>query len=182
MSTVDFTVDSDSEEEEVEGIDLVTPRVGSSITNSNARNTSSSADLGRLLPNRDGKSKVWKHYKRYENNRNVCVCNHCEKLITITKGSTTGLKSHLKTKHNEVYRSEIQEEADNAVEERNSNGKRPSSSILNFTTVCPDYEESLVDWVADTYQPIRACLRPSYRRMMRASNPKCPIVGKDLAD
>jgi len=113
---VDFTADSDSDSDkdlQEEGIDIVTPRIASSITNTNTNSSKrGTGDLGKLLPNTDGKSKVWNHYKRYENDRNQCVCNHCGKQITISKCSTTGLKSHIRTKHSELYRTEIQEDAD----------------------------------------------------------------------
>eukprot|EP00600_Ochromonadales_sp_CCMP1393_P002253 CAMPEP_0174988662 /NCGR_PEP_ID=MMETSP0004_2-20121128/20261_1 /TAXON_ID=420556 /ORGANISM="Ochromonas sp., Strain CCMP1393" /LENGTH=85 /DNA_ID=CAMNT_0016241925 /DNA_START=268 /DNA_END=526 /DNA_ORIENTATION=+ len=58
---VDFTADSDSDSDkdlQEEGIDIVTPRIASSITNTNTNSSKrGTGDLGKLLPNTDGSRK-----------------------------------------------------------------------------------------------------------------------------
>jgi hypothetical protein len=44
------------------------------------------------------RSWVWNHFT-FDSNTKKAQCNHCQALITINKGSTSGLISHVKSKH-----------------------------------------------------------------------------------
>ena len=44
------------------------------------------------------RSWVWQHFK-FEDTVKKAKCNYCKTLISCNKGSTTGLSSHLKSKH-----------------------------------------------------------------------------------
>jgi len=43
-------------------------------------------------------SWVWNHFT-YDNTVKKARCNHCRTLITNSKGSTSGMSSHMKSKH-----------------------------------------------------------------------------------
>lgn len=43
-------------------------------------------------------SWIWNHFI-YDNNVKKARCNHCKTLISNNKGSTSGMSSHLKSKH-----------------------------------------------------------------------------------
>lgn len=43
------------------------------------------------------RSKVWEHYTRTKENRDLCICHYCKKnLACPTKSGTSNLKNHLK--------------------------------------------------------------------------------------
>lgn len=60
-----------------------------------------------LIQPNNRKSPYWVHYQRYDpivhpNKVKIAVCNFCSKEISVKQG-TGGLKSHLKSKHHDVY-------------------------------------------------------------------------------
>ena len=60
-----------------------------------------------LIQPNNRKSPYWVHYQRYDpivhpNKVKIAVCNFCSKELSVKQG-TGGLKSHLKSKHHDVY-------------------------------------------------------------------------------
>ena len=108
------------------------------------------------------------------------MCNLCHVEISCKGSNTSRLHRHVKTKHTEIHRGETQQAADDKANQFNSDGKRPrQESISKFTKQCPNFEDRLLTWVCDAYQPLSACTRPSFRNMIASVNPNCPIIGKD---
>ena len=103
----------------------------------------------------------------------IVVCNHCKSSVEVKRGNTSHMESHLRVHHQEIHKVEV---ATKAEKKRKVDVQQ---NITKFTQPCPDFEDALVEWVCDTYQPISTCTRPSFRRMMTASNPQCPNIGKD---
>ena len=51
------------------------------------------------------RSFVWLHFK--EVNEKTAICNHCSKNLTVSGGSTSGLKAHLLKQHSLTENSAI---------------------------------------------------------------------------
>jgi len=122
-------------------------------------------------------SWVWAHFKCQSGSSSgalkIAVCNHCKSSVEVKRGNTSHMESHLRVHHQEIHKVEVSTKAEK---------KRKvdvQQNITKFTQPCPDFEDALVEWVCDTYQPISTCTRPSFRRMMTASNPQCPNIGKN---
>ncbi len=55
------------------------------------------------------RSWVWEHYTNDDTTKKA-RCNHCKTLITINKGSTSGMSSHLRSRH-KIERGQEQEDS-----------------------------------------------------------------------
>jgi hypothetical protein len=54
---------------------------------------------------------------------------------------------------------------------------KAQSSMQSFVKVTPTFENKLLDWIIDMYQPLHACEHPSFQEMCRSLNAKAPLVG-----
>jgi hypothetical protein len=63
------------------------------------------------------------------------------------------------------------------VLENISEHSKTQSSMQSFIKVAPSFENKLLDWIIDTYQPLHACEHPSFQEMCRSLNAKAPVVG-----
>lgn len=55
------------------------------------------------------RSWVWNHFA-FDENTKKAQCNYCKAFITVNKGSTSGMSSHVKSKHGIIKDGERQAE------------------------------------------------------------------------
>lgn len=55
-------------------------------------------EIQSVITNITKRSWVWTHFV-YDENTKKAQCNHCKTFIAINKGSTSGMSSHMKSKH-----------------------------------------------------------------------------------
>jgi hypothetical protein len=52
-------------------------------------------------------------------------------------------------------------------------------SMEGFVVPCPTFEQCLLNWAVETYQPLRCCEERTFRYLCLALNKRCPILSRD---
>ena len=70
-----------------------------------------------------GSSMVWRHFLR-NTDGSKAKCNHCGTELKTGEGSTKGLNTHKKTKHNEILAPPVTEESATTLAKKMKRSKR----------------------------------------------------------
>lgn len=132
---------------------------------------------------KNAKSLLWSHFHVYEHPsyRHLAFCLLCQKDVNYSKTmSTSALTKHLRKFHKEEFDVILTSKAQMAYDEaKEAAGTAAQVSITNYIEPAPSFQEAFLDWLVDTYQPIRCCEVESFRRMCRSLNSGSPIIGRD---
>ena len=70
------------------------------------------------------------------------------------------LEHHVKRKHPDLFKDALRSGAKKAPKVK---AGKDQTSMDQFVAACPTFEECLLNWVIQTYQPIRICEEPTFR-------------------
>jgi hypothetical protein len=153
----------------------------SSVTASAISSVSFNAQGGTLKRNVKGKSDVWLYFQIYHEKKfhTHAFCLLCESDVNHGQmHSTSNLDKHLQRHHAKEYETIMVERAKKKSKlEANSGVQTKLTPFLE--SPCKDYEAYLLDWMIDSYQPLSAVQKESFRRMVQCLNPKAPVIGQD---
>jgi len=78
--------------------------------------------------------------------------------------STSLLIRHMKRHHKDMYKHHLEAKVEEklAVEGKGD----AQQSIMPFPITCPDFEQSLINWMIATYQPLYCCEEKRFRDML----------------
>jgi len=133
---------------------------------------------------RNAKSAIWNYFEVYTDKayKDLAVCMICNNDVNYSASmSTTMLLRHLRSKHRDAYDALVEEDAKKKLKS-DSDLKTTTvhqSSLTSFMTICPSFQESYLEWVIDTYQPISSCEYASFRKMCFSLNGKAPVMGRE---
>ncbi len=88
--------------------------------------------------------------------------------------STRMLERHIKRKHSEFFKQALRRGAKKVTKIDVS-----QVSMEGFVVLYPTFEQSLLSWAVETYQPLRCCEEQSFRDLCLSLSKKCPIVSRD---
>lgn len=129
-------------------------------------------------------SEVWKHFKRFSKMKCRSKCNHCGDIMKIKRSNTSHMYNHYSSAHGILMKKDNQLAADQRLEASLSSSssarkRTHQQTIDKFTHSCPGFEDALINWMGDSYQPLQTVTRPSFRAMLETLNPRVPAIGKD---
>ena len=169
---------------------------------SNATSTSASSSLtasvlsespqsfrkqgGTVKRNILGKNEVWEFFQIYneKNFKTHAFCILCKSDVNygITH-STSNLEKHMQRHHKKEYENIMCERANKRLKLREadntSTGIQQKLTPFMESSLGAAYEECLLDWMIDSYQPLSAVQKDSFRKLTHCLNRKAPIIGQE---
>jgi hypothetical protein len=58
-------------------------------------------------------------------------------------------------------------------------GDMVQQKVTKFMTLTDEYQECLLDWIIDSYQPLAAVQKDSFHKLIHTLNKTVPIIGQD---
>jgi hypothetical protein len=119
---------------------------------------------GTLKRNIKGKSDVWLHFQIYNEKKfNAhAFCLLCKSDVKYGQThSTTNLEKHLQRNHEKEYKTIMVERAKKKLKVEANSGVQTRLATF-FTGSHKDYEEYLLHWMIDSYQPLSAVQKASF--------------------
>jgi hypothetical protein len=167
--------------------------VGSDLTNSASGSTSvseineivsavSATERGGTLKRNElARNEIWQFFRLYNEkqfSKAAAHCILCSKDVHYgTSHSTSNLEKHVMRHHKDEYKTVMNERAEK--KQRNDStgnfGQRKLSDYLSVTN-CPNFEDALLNWIVQTYQPLSVIEHPSFREMLLKLNNKSPLI------
>lgn len=133
---------------------------------------------GTLKRNEFGRNEVWQFFRIYNEKRfkQHVFCLLCEKDVYYgLSHATSNLEKHISRHHKDDYKAIMCDRANKRqCVENTMVGSQ--ESIIKFVKNCPSYEDCLLRWMIQTYQPLRAVEAVSFRNMISSLHKKAPIV------
>ena len=111
-------------------------------------------------------------FKIYKDNKDVAVCNHCNKELSCKRGNTSHIRSHHKTceakqvaaeKRNDVLRLLDKSERNKA---NNITGQQ---SMLSYVKTAPTFATECTKWIVLSKKSFETVENPYFRRMCKQS-------------
>jgi hypothetical protein len=91
------------------------------------------------------------------------------------------LTRHVRVKHRALYDEMLGEKVAKRIKTETSSkslgSSKVQSSIESFVEYTHSFDRTIMSWIVQTYQPLTACERPSFREMRQSLNPKSPTIG-----
>jgi hypothetical protein len=142
---------------------------------------------GTLKRNTNGtKNEVWQFFKVYNENKfkTRVFCVLCKSDVSYGKThSTSNLEKHMQRHHKKEYASIMKERAEKRLkihaEISGSTSLPKQQKISSYMETVDNYQECLVKWMIDSYQPLSAVEKDSFRAMINCLNSKAPVIGFD---
>ncbi len=134
----------------------------SNVTNSSSSTPSTSTSFcaigGSLQINYSGRNKIWTYFRVYAEKpyRTHAYCLLCTKDINYgVTHSTSVLEKHVQRHHIEVYNGRMTKRASKR-KCTETNLKSTQTSLSSYMANFQEYEDSLLNWIITTYQPLVA--------------------------
>ena len=139
---------------------------------------------GTVKRNIQGKNEVWEFFQIYNEKKfkSHAFCILCKSDVNYGKThSTSNLEKHIQRHHKKEYENIMCERANKRFKCREA--ENISTGIQQKLTPFMDsvgvYEECLLDWMIDSYQPLSAVQKDSFRKLTHFLYRKAPIIGED---
>ena len=167
--------------------DVESSTVDSSIARSRISSESFIEKGGTLKRNANAtKNEVWQFFQVYNEKKfkTHVFCMLCKSDVSYGKThSTSNLEKHIQRQHKKEYTSIMKERADKRLkvhaEISISTSFQKQQKLSNYMEKADDYQECLVKWMIDSYQPLSAVEKDSFRAMVHCLNRKAPVIGYD---
>jgi hypothetical protein len=126
---------------------------------------------------RKKRSWVWKHFREPEHkSQREVLCLLCTTFVNYEASKSSGmLERHIERSHYQQYRKSI-EQGEKKRPKVNHAGCQPT--MREFVTHCPDFENCLLEWVIQTYQPLKCVEDESFRKLCISLNKKAPFISR----
>jgi hypothetical protein len=137
---------------------------------------------GTLKRNIHGRNEVWSFFRVYNEKqfKTHAFCILCKKDINYgSTRCTSNLEKHILRHHKEQHKIIMSERASKRVCLDLTSDSKNQAKLSSFINPCPNYQDCLVKWMIDTYQPLSTVQQDSFRDMLASLNKKAPIVGHD---
>ena len=147
--------------------------------NDGENNSSYNANsLSYLSSSRRKPSWVWSHFRRpVDKHAEHVFCLLCQEDVFYTGTHSTGmLERHVKRKHSELFKQALRTGAKKVPK---IDVSQSQLSMEGFVAPCPTFEQCLLSWAVETYQPLRCCEERTFRDLCLALNKRCPILSRD---
>ena len=139
---------------------------------------------GTLKRNVNGKSEVWQFFQIYEERMFTthAFCILCKSDVNYGRThSTSNLEKHMQRHHKNEYDTIMCERAN----KRLKLGKAGDTSTIQqkltkfMASSTDEYQECLLDWMIESYQPLTAVQKDSFRKLTQSLNKTAPIIGQE---
>jgi len=130
---------------------------------------------------KNARSEVWQHFEIFKDPQYNAwaYCSLCKSEVYYTDTMSTGmLTRHLRKHHREEYDNLLASEVKKKREKEKA-GVAEQPNITTFVKYSPSYDNCLLDFMVQTYQPIGICEHPTYRALCQSLNVKAPIHGRE---
>ena len=124
-------------------------------------------------------SEAWKHFKVYESNNELAVCNYCNREIKTSGGSTGHLLNHYRTCQNKEINVKKKDENVKDVDRVDTNSSsKAQNGILNYDYVktAPSFIPACTKWIALRKESLEIVEDPLFRQMCLSLNRKAPLL------
>jgi hypothetical protein len=140
---------------------------------------------GTLKRNVNGKNEVWTFFQIYDEKKFTthAFCMLCKSDVNYGRThSTSNLEKHMQRHHKKDYENIMCKRANKRLKLRDADVASAGNQkkLTNFRdSSMPEYQEYLIHWMIDYYQPLSAVQKDSFRKLTHCLNKKAPIVGED---
>jgi hypothetical protein len=167
--------------------DVESSTVDSSLARSRISSESFIEKGGTLKRNANAaKNEVWQFFQVYNEKkfRTHVFCMLCKSDVSYGKThSTSNLEKHIQRQHKKEYTIIMKDRADKCfkvhAEISISTSLQKQQKLSNYMERADDYQECLVKWMIDSYQPLSAVEKDSFCAMVHCLNRKAPVIGYD---
>ncbi len=132
------------------------------------------------------KNEVWTYFQVYNEKKfhTHAFCVLCKSDVSYGKThSTSNLEKNIQRKHKTEYDIIMAERANKRLKihaEISFDATSYKQKLLSNNTVrSDDYQECLVKWMVNSYQPLSVVQSDAFRNMVKALNNKAPVIGED---
>jgi len=132
------------------------------------------------------KNEVWTYFQVYNEKKfhTHAFCVLCKSDVSYGKThSTSNLEKNIQRKHKTEYDIIMAERANKRLKihaEISFDATSYKQKLLsNYTVRSDDYQECLVKWMVNSYQPLSVVQSDAFRNMVKALNNKAPVIGED---
>ena len=132
------------------------------------------------------KNEVWQFFQVYNEKKfkTHVFCMLCKSDVSYGKThSTSNLEKNIQRKHKTEYDIIMAERANKRLKIHAENSFDATSYkqklLSDYTVRSDDYQECLVKWMINSYQPLSVVQSDAFRSMVRALNNKAPVIGED---
>ena len=140
---------------------------------------------GTLKRNMHGKDEVWEFFQIYNDKKFTVLafCILCNSAVNYGRThSTSNLEKHLQRHHKKGYKNVMCERANKRLKLREANVtstgiQQKLTNLMDSSTV--EYQECLRHWMNDSYQPLSANQKDSFRKLTHSLNRKAPVIVED---
>lgn len=140
---------------------------------------------GTLKRNVNGKNEVWTFFQIYDEKKFTthAFCMLCKSDVNYGRThSTSNLEKHMQRHHKKDYENIMCERANKRLKLRDADVASTGNQkkLTNFMdSSILEYQEYLIHWMIDSYQPLSAVQKDSFRKLIHCLSKKAPIVGED---
>jgi hypothetical protein len=140
---------------------------------------------GTLKRNVNGKNKVWAFFQIYDEKKFTthAFCMLCKSDVNYGRThSTSNLEKHMQRHHKKDYENIMCERANKRLKlgEADVTSTSIQQKVTNFMeSSMVEFQECLMHWMNDSYQPLSAVQKDSFRKLTHCLNKKAPIIGED---
>ncbi len=134
---------------------------------------------GSLRLNHLGTNEVWQYFCVYNEKqyKSHAYCGLCNKDVFYgLSHATSNLEKHMSRHHKEDYKDIMCERANKRKCSTSNNASQAQAKLTKYVTCCPEYEERLIKWIIQTYQPFRAVEDDTFHHLLSSLNKKAPVV------
>ena len=132
-----------------------------------------------------GKDEVWEFFQIYDEKkfRTHAFCILCNSDVNYGRThSISNLEKHVQRHHEKEYENVMCERANKRLKLREANVtstgiQQKLTNFMKSSTV--EYQECLRHWMNDSYQPLSANQKDSFRKLTHSLNRKAPVIGED---
>jgi len=132
------------------------------------------------------KNEVWQFFQVYNEKKfqTHVFCVLCKSDVSYGKThSTSNLEKHIQRHHKTEFANIMKDRAEKRLkvhaEISISTNLQKQQKLSSYIERADDYQECLVKWMIDSYQPLSAVEKDSFRAMVNCLNKKAPVIGFD---